>query len=128
MDRPQKKTFWALMVTQFFGAFNDNVLKTLIQILILKWVVDMNKQEQLIAFSGAVFVAPFLIFSMLAGRIADRSGKPQVMVATKWFELVVVCITAFGLWAKSIPFLLIALFLIAAQSALFSPSKYGVLP
>ena len=128
MNRTHKKSFWALMVTQFFGAFNDNVLKVLVTVKIIEWVHNVNMQEQLVALSGAVFVAPFLIFSMIAGRIADRAGKPKVMVATKYWELFVVTAAVLSLWAHSLPAMLFALFMLSMQAAFFSPSKYGILP
>jgi len=58
MNRTQKKSFWALMVTQFFGAFNDNVLKVLVTLLIVQWVSDDSLRDQLVDLSGVVFVAP----------------------------------------------------------------------
>jgi acyl-[acyl-carrier-protein]-phospholipid O-acyltransferase/long-chain-fatty-acid--[acyl-carrier-protein] ligase len=128
MNASQKKSFWALMVTQFFGAFNDNVLKTLIALLIVQWIEDDVLQSQLVDISGIVFVAPFLIFSMVAGRLADRVGKPRVIVATKFWELLVLAATILALWAKSIPFLMVALFMLSMQAAFFSPAKYGVVP
>src|SRR3954465_8336852 len=94
MELKEKKSFWALMVTQFFGAFNDNVLKVLVTVLIIQWVTDPAEQEKLVALSGAIFVAPFLIFSMIAGRLADRIGKPRVIVATKYWELLVVTVAS----------------------------------
>src|SRR5437879_3335314 len=97
MNRTQKKSFWALMVTQFFGAFNDNVLKVLVTLLIVQWVVDESMREQLVDLSGVVFVAPFLLFSMLAGPIADRVGKPRVVIATKFWELLVVTVAMLSL-------------------------------
>src|SRR5258708_15467654 len=128
MNRGQKKSFWALMGTQFFGAFNDNVLKVLVTLLIVQWVVDRSMREQLVDLSGVVFVAPFLLFSMVAGRIADRVGKPRVIIATKYWELVVVSAAALSLWMKSIVFMMGALFLLSMQATFFSPAKYGVLP
>src|SRR4051812_33811717 len=124
MNTIQKKSFWALMVTQFFGAFNDNVLKVLVQVKIIEWIKNVSTQEELIALSGTVFVAPFLIFSMIAGRISDRVGKPKVMVATKYWELIVVTAAVFSLYAKSLPWMLVALFMLSMQATFFSPSKY----
>jgi acyl-[acyl-carrier-protein]-phospholipid O-acyltransferase/long-chain-fatty-acid--[acyl-carrier-protein] ligase len=128
MNRIQKKSFWALMVTQFFGAFNDNVLKVLVTLLIVQWVADVGWREQLVDLSGAVFVLPFLLFSMIAGRIADRVGKPRVIIATKFWELLVVAAAALSLWAKSIPSMMGALFMLSMQATFFSPAKYGVMP
>src|SRR5690242_1380977 len=107
MKKLEKRSFWALMVTQFFGAFNDNVLKVLVSVKIIEWVRNVSIQEQMVALSGAVFVAPFLIFSMIAGRISDRLPKPKVMVRTKYWELIVVTVAVISLWAKSLPWMLI---------------------
>jgi acyl-[acyl-carrier-protein]-phospholipid O-acyltransferase / long-chain-fatty-acid--[acyl-carrier-protein] ligase len=123
-----KKSFWALMVTQFAGAFNDNLFKVLITLLILQWIPNVGQQEQLVSLTGAVFVAPFLIFSMVAGRVADRYSKPKVTLATKIWELFVIIIAVMSLWLRSFPVMLTTLFVLAMQSAFFSPAKYGVLP
>src|SRR4029077_12236286 len=114
--------------TQFFGAFNDNVLKVLVTLLIVQWVQDESMREQLVDLTGVVFVAPFLLFSMVAGRISDRVSKPRVIIATKVWELLVVTVASFSLWMKSIPFMMGALFLLSMQATFFSPAKYGVLP
>lgn len=115
----QKKSFWALIVTQFFGAFNDNLLKVLVALLIVEWVEVPSTRNALVDLSGAVFVAPFLIFSMIAGRLSDRVGKSNVMVATKFWELLVISVAIFSLWAKSIPLMMGALFLLSTQAAFF---------
>jgi acyl-[acyl-carrier-protein]-phospholipid O-acyltransferase / long-chain-fatty-acid--[acyl-carrier-protein] ligase len=128
MTPPQKKSFWALMAAQFLGAFNDNVLKTLVTLLILRWVTDQNLARQLVDLSGAIFVAPFLMFSMLAGRMSDRFGKPKVIVAVKYWEVVVVAAAVLSVVSHSLPFMMITLFFLAMHSAFFSPSKYGILP
>jgi acyl-[acyl-carrier-protein]-phospholipid O-acyltransferase / long-chain-fatty-acid--[acyl-carrier-protein] ligase len=128
MKPENKRSFWALIVTQFFGAFNDNVLKVLVTLLLVLWVSDTQARNSLVSFSGAVFVAPFLLFSMIAGRLADRVAKPRVAVATKFWELIVIAVAILGLLNKSIPVLMGALFLLSTQATFFSPAKYGVLP
>lgn len=128
MNPVQKRSFWALMVTQFFGAFNDNVFKTLVTLMILQWVADPNDAKNWVDLSGAVFVAPFLIFSMFAGRLSDRFSKTRVIVATKYWELIVVAAAVSSLWLESVEFMMTTLFLLAMQAAFFSPAKYGVLP
>jgi acyl-[acyl-carrier-protein]-phospholipid O-acyltransferase / long-chain-fatty-acid--[acyl-carrier-protein] ligase len=130
MNSSKKKSFWALIVTQFTGAFNDNVLKTLTTLLIAYQFAkgDVARSNSLVSLTGAVFVMPFLIFSMIAGRVADRVGKPRVALLTKYWELLVVAVAVIGLQIESLPLLLIALFLISMQATFFSPAKYGVLP
>lgn len=128
MTSDKKKSFRALMVTQFFGAFNDNILKVLATLLVVQWVADEAARNSLVSLAMAIFVAPFILFSLVAGRVADRMPKPRVIVATKIWELLVVAIAIAGLLLKSLPLILIALFLISIQSTFFSPAKYGVLP
>ena len=128
MEKAQKKSFWALIVTQFFGAFNDNVLKTLVTLLVVAWVDDLHQRNSLVSISGAVFVAPFLIFSMIAGRVSDRIGKPSVIRATKFWELLVIAAAIASLLNESIPWMMVTLFLLSMQATFFSPAKYGVLP
>jgi len=128
MEKAQKKSFWALIVTQFFGAFNDNVLKTLVTLLVVAWVANLHRRISLVSISGAVFVAPFLIFSMIAGRVSDRLGKPQVIRATKFWELLVIAAAIASLLYESIQWMMVTLFLLSMQATFFSPAKYGVLP
>ena len=128
MEKTQKKSFWALIVTQFFGAFNDNVLKTLVTLLIVAWVESLHRRNSLVSASGAVFVAPFLIFSMIAGRVSDRMGKPHVIRATKFWELLVIAAAIASLLYESIPWMMVTLFMLSMQATFFSPAKYGVLP
>src|SRR5258708_17246002 len=83
MEKTQKKSFWALIVTQFFGAYNDNFLKTLVTLLVVAWVDDTSRRNSLVSASAAIFGAPFLIFSMIPGRMPDPIGKPNVIRTTK---------------------------------------------
>lgn len=128
MEKTHRKSFWGLIVTQFFGAFNDNVLKTLVTLLIVAWIDDTRHRNSLVSASGAVFVAPFLIFSMIAGRVSDRLGKPSVIRGTKFWELLVIVAAIASLLCESIPWMFVALFLLSMQATFFSPAKYGVLP
>jgi acyl-[acyl-carrier-protein]-phospholipid O-acyltransferase/long-chain-fatty-acid--[acyl-carrier-protein] ligase len=76
------RSFWALMTTQFLGAFNDNVFQIVIALLITHW---MTAEEG--AKSGRHLrwrvCAPFLLFSLGAGRLADRWSKARVVVVAK---------------------------------------------
>src|SRR5436305_14702590 len=110
MTPANKKSFWALIVTQFFGAFNDNVLKTLVTLLVVAWVDNLHRRNTLVSISGVVFVAPFLIFSMIAGRVSDRVGKPAVIRATKFWEFLVIAAAIASLLNESIPWMMVTLF------------------
>lgn len=121
-------SFWALMGTQFFGAFNDNIFKFSVAFFVTAWVKDAGTQGKLVYGSGLIFAIPFLIFSLGAGRLADRASKSKIALFTKIFEVLVVCVAVGGMALKNIPIMFIALFMLAMQSAFFGPSKYGMLP
>ncbi|MFC1738077.1 acyl-[ACP]--phospholipid O-acyltransferase [Planctomycetota bacterium] len=121
------ESFAWLNVTQFLGALNDNIFKLLLVAFI---VGDQGSASAstVSALSGAIFVVPFLLFLALAGTFADRFSKRNIVVAVKFAEVIVMALgfVAFILEAPSV--LYFVLFLMAAQSAFFSPSKYGIIP
>jgi len=123
-----KKSFWGLIIAQFFGAFNDNLFKLLVSYWVVAWTLDPRAENSLVQLGGAIFVAPFLIFSMVAGRVADRVGKAQVIRATKIWEFLVIGAAVISIFLKSIPLMMGTLFILSMQATFFSPAKYGVLP
>ena len=121
--------FWALIVTQFQGAFSDNILKNLV-IFVALFGVSMTPAEQNSYGEsiGALFSLPFILFSMTGGFLADRFSKRSVMLGVKTFELTIMALVLYGLWAWNKPILLTSIFLMGTHSAIFGPSKYGSLP
>jgi acyl-[acyl-carrier-protein]-phospholipid O-acyltransferase/long-chain-fatty-acid--[acyl-carrier-protein] ligase len=121
--------FWSLFVTQFQGAFSDNVLKNLV-IFVAIFGVNLTQAEQH-HFSesiGALFALPFILFSMAGGFLADRFSKRSVMLGVKVFELLIMTLVLAGLWTVNRNILLACVFLMGTHSAFFGPSKYGSLP
>ncbi len=119
--------FWALFVTQFQGAFSDNVFKFLVIFLITS-TRPPEERDQLIALALAMFAVPFVLFSMAGGFLADRFSKRSVILWIKVAEVVIMALGLVGLWLGHINFLLAVIFLMSAQSAFFGPSKYGSVP
>ena len=126
--------FWSLIVTQFQGAFNENGLKYFFIYLILSLHLNTKQEDHLIFLIGALFAAPFILFSMTGGYLADRFSKRSVTIGTKIFEIAVVIFSVSALLRfhshteSTIPLLLVAIFLASSQAAIFGPSKYGLLP
>src|SRR5262249_47690459 len=92
LTEPQKKWrlgFWSLIFTQFQGAFNDNGLKFLVIYMILARVLDKDTRDDLQFKVGILFAAPFILFSMTGGYLADRFSKRTVTIGTKFFEVAV---------------------------------------
>ena len=122
-----RRSFLWLNATQFLGALNDNLFK----LILIFFLIELQGPEsagEVAAFAGAVFVVPFLLFSPLAGVLADRLRKSRLIVMAKGLEVVVMAIGASALWLSSSFGLYLALFLMALQSTFFSPAKYGIVP
>lgn len=125
----RKRRFLPLFVTQFLGAFNDNLFKTAMVILVTYYVYsDPTKEAVFNAISGAVFILPFFLFSALAGQLADSSDKARIIRIVKTAEIVIMLFGAAGLLIHSIPLMLLALFAMGVHSSFFGPIKYAVLP
>src|SRR5262245_48900256 len=90
--------FWSLIVTQFQGAFNVNVLKFFVIFLVLGQNPSQEQKDFLVFVVGNLFAVPFLLFSMTGGFLADRYSKRSVTIGTKVFEIAAML---FGLYAFS---------------------------
>ncbi len=123
-----QRGFWWLFVTQFQGAFSDNVLKWLVISLITGMGFSNDKRDQLVGIVGALFALPFIIFSMAGGYLADRFSKRSVTIGIKVFEIVVMALAMAGLAGNQLFLAIICVFLMEVHSAIFGPSKYGLLP
>jgi len=120
--------FLSFLATQFLGAANDNAFKITLTLLVLARLTDEVEQVRLNSLATALFPLPFLLFAPLAGYLADRFSKQRMLVWTKAPEVLAMTLAIPALAAGHLPSLLAVLFLMAAQSAFFSPVKYGLLP
>ena len=128
-------SFWAVVLTQYLGAFNDNVFKQLVLLICVDYVVQHNLvNDPFQAVATALFAVPFLMFSGLAGYLSDRNSKKHIVVLSKVAEIVVMTAGMFAFLlgtfgsAHLIALLMIVLCFMGTQSAFFGPSKYGILP
>jgi len=122
------RSFWLMFVVEFQNAFSDNVLKFLVTFFIIGMGLSLEKRDSLVPLVSAVFALPFVLFSMAGGFFADRFSKRNVAVAVKCAELGIMSLTALGLWLNNVPLMLAAIFLMSTHSAIFGPTKYGMLP
>jgi acyl-[acyl-carrier-protein]-phospholipid O-acyltransferase/long-chain-fatty-acid--[acyl-carrier-protein] ligase len=126
--RRSERGFWSLIVTQFQGAFSDNVLRNLLLAMVVGMGLDKGHRDSFVSLVTFLFSVPFVLFSMTGGWFADRFSKRQVTIWTKVMEIGSMVVAAIGLAAHSQVITLVALGLVATQAALFGPSKYGLLP
>ncbi|MDH5350905.1 MAG: MFS transporter [Betaproteobacteria bacterium] len=125
-----ERRFGPFFGVQFLGAFNDNVFKQALVILLAYQTASFTtmSSDTLQNLAQALFILPFFLFSATAGQIADKVEKSTLITITVAIELAVMALGAVGLFTQSLALLLGALFLGGVQSALFGPVKYAILP
>ncbi|MBM3525672.1 MAG: MFS transporter, partial [Alphaproteobacteria bacterium] len=124
------RRFAPLFVTQFLGALNDNLLKSALAILVTYRLSAETgiAAPTLVMIAGALFIAPFFLFSGAAGTLADRLDKSRIARWVKLAEIAIMAIGGAGLFLPNVPLLLVALFLLGTHSTVFGPIKYALLP
>jgi acyl-[acyl-carrier-protein]-phospholipid O-acyltransferase/long-chain-fatty-acid--[acyl-carrier-protein] ligase len=121
--------YTALLAAQILGAFNDNLFKMVVSLLAVSMAIGLGGGSgAYLSLTSAVFILPYLLFSGYAGHIADRFDKRSVLVFFKMLEIAIMALALAGLMSGSIGWMIVILFLMATQSAFFSPAKYGILP
>jgi acyl-[acyl-carrier-protein]-phospholipid O-acyltransferase/long-chain-fatty-acid--[acyl-carrier-protein] ligase len=144
------RAFYGMTITQFLGAFNDSVYKQIASLLLVKVAVGDSVGDWQ-GFGAAIFASSFILFSGIAGFWSDRISKRTIIVGAKVAEIVIMAagIVGFATLAPEVTvrvagargteivsgvtphlpwFVLGVLFCMGAQSAVFGPAKYGILP
>ena len=125
----RERRFGPLFATQFLNAFNDNLFKAAMVILVIYTIYNDPAQEAgFSALAGGLFILPFFLFSALAGQLADSRDKAFIIRIVKSAEIVIMVVGAAGLLLHNIPLMLIALFSMGVHSTFFGPIKYAILP
>lgn len=126
----RQKPFGSFFRTQFLGAFNDNVFKNALLVMIAFQAADLTSLDSntLVNVAAGLFILPFFLFSATAGQFADKFEKSRLIRIVKACEILIMAVAAVGFYQRSVPLLLGVLFLMGAQSAFFGPLKYGIIP
>ncbi|MEP7244556.1 MAG: MFS transporter [Gammaproteobacteria bacterium] len=136
MDSPNQfrllfqRRFLPFFGAQALGAFNDNVYRNVLVILLTYHAASATTlpPEILTNLAGGLFILPYLVFSGLAGELADRFDKTRVLQAVKAVEILIMILAGVGLASLNLTILFGALFLLGMHSTFFAPAKYGLLP
>ncbi|BCN92274.1 MFS transporter [Thiomicrorhabdus immobilis] len=123
------KRFYPIFWVQFLGAFNDNLFKNaLVMLITFRLSSSAGDTGLLITFAAGLFILPFFLFSSLAGQIADHYPKQRLIKKIKLAEILIMGLGAIALLSQELILLFLTLFLMGSQSAFFGPIKYSVLP
>ena len=123
------RRFWPHFWAQFLGAFNENVFRNGVIIMITYRSLQFMglKTDQLVALAGGVSILPFFLFCAFAGEIADKWPKNRLVFLIKGGELIGYCLAVVALLMDSMPLLLTAAIIMGVQSTLFGPVKFSIL-
>ena len=121
--------FIALLATMSCGAINDNVYRGMLLLAVVGngvWAGQLGEGG-----TGPItfmLYLPFVLLLGFTGLLADRYPKRRVIVGSRIVELILAFGVVGGMALQSLPIACILLLLLAAQSAFFSPAKYGLVP
>jgi|CXWL01.1.fsa_nt_gi acyl-[acyl-carrier-protein]-phospholipid O-acyltransferase/long-chain-fatty-acid--[acyl-carrier-protein] ligase len=124
------RRFLPLFVTQFLGAFNDNLLKnSLVMLITYRLASGQDGDAQLLVTAAAgLFILPFFLFSATAGQIADKIDRAKITRVIKFVEIIIMLAAAIGFYTSSVWFLMTVLFMMGVHSTFFGPIKFALLP
>lgn len=124
------RRFLPLFLTQFLGAFNDNLFRQAVIILItFRFSQELAiSAPELTNLAVGLFILPFFLFSALAGQLADKFEKTNQIVWIKIWEIGLTVLGAFAFYLDSLPMMIGILAGLGLQSTFFGPIKYSILP
>jgi acyl-[acyl-carrier-protein]-phospholipid O-acyltransferase/long-chain-fatty-acid--[acyl-carrier-protein] ligase len=124
------RRFLPLFITQFIGAFCDNVFKNAFVLLSTFGLARAHGWNPAYAvyLIGGLFILPFVLVSGWAGYVSDIWARHTLVRALKTFEAFVMIGAAAALYADSFYGMWVIIVSLGFISALFGPLKYGLLP
>ncbi|MHB9880465.1 MFS transporter [Pacificimonas sp. ICDLI1SI03] len=124
------RRFGPFFGVQYLGAFNDNLYRFgLLFLITYRLMADRPAEAaQLVTMASGLFILPFVLFSGLAGQVADAIDKARAVRAIKLAEIFIMLAGAAAMYLESIPAMFTVLFLMGLQSTFFGPIKYSILP
>lgn len=123
------RTFAYLNYLVFIGNFTDNALRILVWLTLGAYALSVGEsQDHYRALVGAFYSAPWILFSLIAGQLADRFSKRNVVLATRIADLLI-WLSGTGLYlATGEQFILLGmLFALGMRMSLFGPPSMGLI-
>lgn len=124
------RRFLPLFTTQFLGAFNDNLFKNAMLVMITFFGLGFAGLDAptLVNAAAGIFILPFFLFSATAGQLAEKFDKATLARWIKLLEIAIMLLASVGFLYRNAALLMGCLFLMGVHSALFGPLKYSILP
>ena len=130
MSMLASRRFLPLFVTQFIGAFCDNVFKNAFVLLSTFGLARSHgwNPTYTVFLIGGLFILPFVLVSGWAGYVSDIWPRHTLVRALKTFEVLVMLGAAAALAEDSFYGMWAVIICLGFISAVFGPLKYGLLP
>jgi len=123
------RRFLPFFLTQFFGAFNDNLFRNALVVSITYGAaVAADDAAVLTNLSQGLFILPFFLFSAIAGQLADKYEKSRLIRQTRLIEVLLMLCAAVALYFAHLPSLFTLIFLLGVLATIFGPLKYSLMP
>jgi len=118
--------FW----TQFLGAFNDNLFKTALMVVLTYDALSWTSMSPALLNNliPGLFILPYVVFSATAGQIADKVEKGRLARWVKLLEIGIMAVAGLGWMTHTLWLLVAAVAGMGVHSTLFGPVKYAYLP
>ena len=126
----RQRRFLPFFLTQALGAFNDNVFKNALVVLVTFVLAGLTLEQQTgyTNLAAGLFILPFFLFSATSGQLSDKYDKALLARAIKLLEIAIMAVAAYGFVTRSIGVLFAMVFMMGLHSTLFGPLKYAILP
>lgn len=119
-----KHTLTPFLAVAFINAMVDLGHKIIVQNTIFK-IYDDAAQVGLTAIVNALILLPFILLFTPAGYLSDRFAKPGIMRWSAFSAVIVTLLITLSYYQGWFIFAFALTFVLAAQSAIYSPAKYG---
>jgi MFS family permease len=125
-----QRRFLPFFTTQFLGAFNDNLFKNALLVIIVSLGVSeaASSTNFLTNLAAGLFILPYFLFSTTAGQLADKFDKAWLIRRIKFAEIIIMLLGCYALYRTNIAMMMFILFLLGVQSSFFGPIKYSIIP
>ena len=116
----------AFLFVVFCNAFVDVSHKVLLQNIAFK-VFDGSEQVIWISVINSMIIIPFLLLFTVSGFLSDKYDKKTILIYGAISSFCLSLLMVFAYLSGNFYFAMITLVLLAVQSAIYSPAKFGLI-
>ena len=117
---------FAFLFVVFANVFVDISHKVLLQNIAFK-IFDGSTQVIWISIINAMIIIPFLLLFTLSGYLSDKYNKKDILIYGAISSFCLSVLMIFAYMSENFYFTMFTLILLAVQSAIYSPAKFGMI-